>query len=69
MKTPPSKRSSPVAQVFFAQGNNEYPVVDGIALDPVVAGFGSFTADTLNVNMYGEKQAEAVQLMDRVGWL
>ena len=61
--------AGPVAQVFFAQGNNEYPVVDGIALDPVVASFGSFTADTLNVNMYGENQAAAVQLMDRVGWV
>lgn len=61
--------AGPIAQVFFAQGNNEYPVVDGIALDPVVSTFGSFDSDTLNVNMYGEKQAEAVQLMDRVGWI
>ncbi|MEM9220708.1 MAG: Fe(3+) ABC transporter substrate-binding protein [Cyanobacteria bacterium P01_F01_bin.150] len=61
--------ASPVAQVFFAQGNNEYPVVEGIALDPVVAGFGSFTADTVNVNMYGQNQAAAVALMDRVGWI
>ena len=61
--------ASPIAQVFFAQGNNEYPVVEGIALDPVVANFGSFTSDTLNVNLYGENQAEAVRLMDRAGWI
>ena len=61
--------ASPTAQVFFAQGNNEYPVVEGIALDPVVATFGSFTSDTLNVDMYGQNQAEAVRLMDRVGWV
>lgn len=61
--------SSPVAQVFFAQGNNEYPVVEGTALDPVVAGFGKFKADTLNVNAYGENQEMAVRLMDRAGWV
>ncbi|MEL6553164.1 MAG: Fe(3+) ABC transporter substrate-binding protein [Cyanobacteria bacterium J06621_11] len=56
------------AQAFFAQGNNEYPVVDDAALDPVVAGFGTFDDDTINVAKYGENQAAAVQLMDRVGW-
>ncbi|MEO1404105.1 MAG: Fe(3+) ABC transporter substrate-binding protein [Cyanobacteria bacterium J06635_1] len=57
------------AQRFFAQGNNEYPVVEGTEIDPVVAGFGTFEADTVNVATYGERQAEAVQLMDRVGWV
>ncbi|MEO0456541.1 MAG: Fe(3+) ABC transporter substrate-binding protein [Cyanobacteria bacterium P01_A01_bin.114] len=57
------------AQAFFAQGNNEYPVVEGTEVDPVVASFGTFEADTVNVATYGERQAEAVQLMDRVGWV
>jgi len=57
------------AQAFFAKGNNEYPVVPEAALDPVVAGFGRFEDDTINVAAYGENQAEAVQLMDRVGWM
>ncbi|MEL6814832.1 MAG: Fe(3+) ABC transporter substrate-binding protein [Cyanobacteria bacterium J06598_3] len=56
------------AQAFFAQGNNEYPVVEDAALDPVVEGFGSFKDDPLNVDTFGENQAAAVQLMDRVGW-
>ena len=56
------------AQAFFAQGNNEYPVADDAALDPVVASFGEFKADPVNVAAYGENQAAAVQLMDRVGW-
>jgi len=56
------------AQAFFAQGNNEYPVVEGADLDPVVAGFGPFKDDTVNVSTFGENQAAAVQLMDRVGW-
>ncbi|MEM7794435.1 MAG: Fe(3+) ABC transporter substrate-binding protein [Cyanobacteria bacterium P01_C01_bin.118] len=61
--------SSSSAQAFFAQGNNEYPVVEGTPLDPVVGEFGRFSADELNVNMLGENQAEAVRIMDRVGWV
>ena len=57
------------AQAFFAQGNNEYPVVEGIPIDPVVGQFGTFKADTLNVNQLGTNQAEAVRIMDRAGWV
>ncbi len=60
--------SSSTAQVFFAQGNNEYPVVSGTAIDPVVAGFGQFKSDTINVSVYGQNNAKAVQIMDRAGW-
>jgi len=56
------------AQAFFAQGNNEYPAADGADLDPVVASFGTFKSDPVNVDAYGKNQAAAVQLMDRVGW-
>lgn len=61
--------ASPVAQVFFAQGNNEYPVVSGTPIDPIVAGFGYFVDDSINVTAYGEHQAAAVRIMDRVGWV
>ncbi len=60
--------TSNVAQVFFAQGNNEYPVVKGTALDPVVASFGSFEEDTINVSEYGARSKSAIQIMDAVGW-
>ena len=56
------------AQAFFAQGNNEYPVAEDAELDPVVAGFGTFKDDAINMAKLGENQAAAVQLMDRVGW-
>ena len=61
--------SSPVAQVFFAQGNNEYPTVPGTPLDPIVAGFGYYEGAEMNVNVYGENQAEAVRIMVRAGWV
>ncbi|AFY70232.1 extracellular solute-binding protein family 1 [Thalassoporum mexicanum PCC 7367] len=56
------------AQVFFAQGNSEYPIVSGVAIDPVVASFGRFNDDDTNVSVYGRNAAEAVRIMDRVGW-
>jgi iron(III) transport system substrate-binding protein len=59
---------SPSAQVFFAQGNSEYPVVRGVAVDPIVASFGTFKEDTTNVATYGRNSAEAIKIMDRVGW-
>jgi len=62
--------ASSSAQVFFAQGNDEYPVVAGTALDPIVGDFGTFKEDqTVHVGTYGENQAEAVRLMDRAGWV
>ena len=60
--------ASPSAQTFFAQGNNEYPVVSGTPIDPVVASFGQFKEDTTNVSAYGVNNALAVQVMDRAGW-
>ncbi|MEM9946274.1 MAG: Fe(3+) ABC transporter substrate-binding protein [Cyanobacteria bacterium P01_D01_bin.36] len=57
------------AQAFFAEGNNEYPVVEDAELDSVVASFGDFEGDTVNVSTFGENQPAAVQLMDRVGWV
>lgn len=56
------------AQEFFALQNNEYPAVEGIGLDPVLEGFGEFTASPINVVAYGENAAEALEIADRVGW-
>ncbi|BAZ46890.1 iron transport protein [Chondrocystis sp. NIES-4102] len=60
--------ASPQAQEFFAIGNNEYPVVAGTPVNPVVEGFGQFKEDTVNVSAYGKNNAAAVKLMDRSGW-
>ncbi len=61
--------TSSESQEYFAAGNNEYPVVPGTPVDPVVASFGEFREDTtVNVADYGKNQAEAIRLMDRAGW-
>ena len=59
---------SPSAQRFFADGNNEYPVVQGISINPVLASFGDFKSDVTSVAKYGPNLANAVKIMDRAGW-
>lgn len=60
--------STPAAQERFAGLNMEYPVNPAVAPDPLVASWGDFKADTINVARAGELQAEAVMLMDRAGY-
>lgn len=60
--------ATPPAQKFFAEGNNEYPVVEGTELDPMLKTLGEFREDAVDVEAYGRNAQEAVQLMDRVGW-
>ena len=60
--------AEPKAQEFFALGNNEYPVVEGTPLNPVVENFGEYKEDTTNVSAYGKNNADAVKIMDRSGW-
>jgi iron(III) transport system substrate-binding protein len=56
------------AQAYFAQGNYEFPVVDGVKLDPVLEQWGEIKTDAINAAKLGENNPEAVKLMDRVGW-
>ena len=60
--------SSAKAQNLFADVNMEYPVNPAVKSDPVVAAWGSFKQNPLNVAKAGELQAAAVKLMDRAGY-
>jgi iron(III) transport system substrate-binding protein len=60
--------TSEQAQIYFAEGNNEFPVVEGVKLDPILAGWGEIKTDDVNAAKYGENNPAAVMLMDRVGW-
>jgi iron(III) transport system substrate-binding protein len=60
--------ATPAAQAYFADGNNEYPVVDGVKLSPVLEAWGSYKTDSVNVAEFGEHNAEALKAMDRAGW-
>lgn len=60
--------SSPDAQNLFADVNLEYPVSPAVKPDPVVAAWGTFKRNPINVAKAGELQAAAVKLMDRAGY-
>lgn len=60
--------TTPEAQEVFAEGNNEFPVVEGVPASDVAESFGEFTTDNVNVASYGERNPEAVRIMDRAGW-
>ena len=57
--------SSKHAQNLFADVNLEYPANPAIKADPVVAAWGSFKQNPINVTKAGELQTAAVKLMDR----
>lgn len=59
---------SPQAQKVFAESNNEYPVVAGVDLEPIVAELGAFKVDAVNVASYGRNNAEVNEIVDRAGW-
>ncbi|MEE8388467.1 MAG: extracellular solute-binding protein [Acidiferrobacterales bacterium] len=56
------------AQELFANGNMEYPANPAVKPHPLVAAWGSFKQDILNVSRAGELQARAVMVMDRAGY-
>lgn len=59
---------TPEAQEIFANNNNEYPVIPNLAPNAVVAEFGEWKASELPIESFGEKNADALKLMDRAGW-
>lgn len=60
--------TEPKAQAYFANGNNEYPVVEGVASVAPVMALGAFQADDLDATELGRHQSEAVRVFDRAGW-
>jgi iron(III) transport system substrate-binding protein len=56
------------AQKWYAEVNQEYPIRASIPMSATLRSFGSFKADKLNLAELGKYNAEAVRLMDRVGW-
>lgn len=61
--------ASDAAQRYFADGNNEWPVVSSVQVtNPALSGFGQIKYDPLNVSALGRNQPEAQKIYDRVGW-
>lgn len=56
------------SQTWYAEVNNEYPVVAGAKTSDTLKALGEFKGDSLNLSRLGENNREAVKLMDRAGW-
>jgi len=53
---------------MFAGLSFEYPANPQAALHPIVAKWGKFKQDDINIAAAGELQAAAVKLADRAGY-
>ncbi len=59
------------AQEIFAKSSYEYPVLSGVAIDPILASYGDLAKlkqDKLNAATFGKNNRLALQIMDRAGW-
>lgn len=60
--------TSSEAQRWYAEINNEYPVVGGVESSSTLAAFGQAKRDPIALQILGENNAKAVQLMDQASW-
>ena len=74
-KNPDAARSfleylaSDQAQFYFAEGNNEWPVVAGLKTNnPALESLGPFKSETIPISVVGLNQVKIQQMLDRVGY-
>ena len=60
--------ASDQAQQYFSNGNDEFPVVEGVALSEEVASLGEFTADDVNLSAVAKQLPLALTIFNDVGW-
>jgi iron(III) transport system substrate-binding protein len=56
------------SQRWYADVNYEYPVRVDVLPSKLLAAWGNFKADSINLDQLGKNNAEAVKIMDRAGW-
>jgi iron(III) transport system substrate-binding protein len=58
------------AQLYFANGNNEWPAVPSVKIsgNPALEAMGAFKSDNLPIALAGKNQAQVQQMLDRVGY-
>jgi iron(III) transport system substrate-binding protein len=61
--------ASDEAQAYFANGNNEWPVVStAVAKNPTLEEMGKFKAENISIATIGKNQIAAQRILDRVGY-
>ena len=56
------------AQAIYAKDNYEYPVLDGAALSDVVASWGTFTPDDMDLPEIADHRPAALRIMEEVNF-
>ncbi len=60
--------TSPQSQSWYAEVNNEYPVLSDVKVSSTLGAWGTFKSDSIDMNVLGKGNADAVKAMDRAGW-
>lgn len=60
--------ASDQAQVYFSNGNDEFPAVKGVALAPSVEKLGTFKADEVDLAEVAKNIPTAQKIFNEVGW-
>ena len=61
--------ASDEAQVYFANGNNEWPVVaSAVTQNPALKSMGTFKQENVPVSAIGKNQIPAQKILDRAGY-
>ncbi|MBL4615586.1 MAG: extracellular solute-binding protein, partial [Magnetovibrio sp.] len=60
--------SSENAQTIYSSANFEYPLKDGVTMEPLVASWGTFKADDRNLSEIVAAHTTATKMMDKVGF-
>ena len=61
--------ASDTAQIYFADGNNEWPVVNSVRLtNPALIEMGRFKPDALPIGELAKSSVQAQKVFDRAGW-
>ncbi len=58
--------TSDSAQAYFANGNNEYPVVNGVQVNDIVEANRAFKKQDLNVREFGVHQRKSKMIFDEI---
>ena len=61
--------TSPKAQAYFAEGNNEWPVVKGaVTQNTALTALGTPKMESVSISSIGKNQIAAQRILDRVGY-
>ena len=60
--------TTPVVQSILADQNNEWPAVEGVKVTGPMRDWADFTRSDTNIAVYGDNQAKAITIFDRVGF-